>query len=362
MKSLTENKNLFPKEICGIITNYCSTFLTICEDIINILPMVDTKILHDINHIEPKTFKVLLEYKKFHIKSINVPYTKMFINNYTNKYCSDNSVLYFFIDNGNTEIVKLLIKQKIFNLCIDDNYAIQTAVKHRHIEIVKLLLKCLEINPMANNNYAIKEAIENGDVEIIKLLMNDERVKFCDGNIDTYIFLAVTEKNQLGMMELLINKKLKNEILRLACIRGQIETIKLLISDPDMDPSIDYNEQLYNACDKRRFEVVKYLLENKKVDPSVNNNYIIKNIAVNNSIEMTKFLLEDKRVNPSVDNNIILKTVSKSGYIMIAKMIINSVNFSITKSDVNICINIADKNGYPQITKLLLGIKQFEID
>jgi ankyrin repeat protein len=58
----------------------------------------------------------------------------------------------------------------------DDNYGLSFAAKIGNLEVVKLFLKNEMFNPNSENNSAIKNAIKNGHFEIVKLLLNDERV------------------------------------------------------------------------------------------------------------------------------------------------------------------------------------------
>jgi ankyrin repeat protein len=79
-------------------------------------------------------------------------------------------------NNGYTEIVEILLKDKRVNPSTDYNYAIGKASENGYIEIVKLLLADVRVDPSDDANYAIRHASKRGHVEIVKLLLTDSRV------------------------------------------------------------------------------------------------------------------------------------------------------------------------------------------
>jgi ankyrin repeat protein len=60
---------------------------------------------------------------------------------------------------------------------------------------------------------------------------------------------------------------------------------------------------LWIACTKGFDESIRFLLSHPAVDPCGNNNEIIKTIAANGPVTSLRLLLEDSRIDPSVDDN-----------------------------------------------------------
>ena len=54
-----------------------------------------------------------------------------------------------------------------------------------------------------------------------------------------------------------------------AIIKGDIELVKLLLSDPRVDPSADNNFAIKKAAENGHYKIVKLLLNDPRVDPSV---------------------------------------------------------------------------------------------
>lgn len=109
---------------------------------------------------------------------------------------------------------------------------------------------------------------------------------------------------------LFLNNDDKNKLLLYALRGNKYKIIDLLICDPDIDMTYDdniyiqvisckeYNE--YNEYNEYYEKIVKLLLNNPNVDPSTDNNYAIGMACGQCNIEMVKLLLKDSRVDPSV--------------------------------------------------------------
>ncbi len=195
----------FPKEICSIISKYCSTFLIVCVDILpDILPLLDCFTLHMAQHMTSETYNVISKYPKYNpkytmlkdlIKYRNSGYIEIFNSLLQNKDVLTQlfETFNFAIIDGNNEIVKIILElpyQK-FNatqLKYDPKSAlyIKTAVEYNHPEIVNLLFedKRFDITPNSyryHSFYDIEESIvdslKNKQFKISKLL-EEKRIKF----------------------------------------------------------------------------------------------------------------------------------------------------------------------------------------
>ncbi len=77
-------------------------------------------------------------------------------------------------ENGNLEVVKLLLKDKRVDPSVQNNSAIVWASQYGHLEVM-LLLADKRVNPSDKNNDAIALATRYGYDEISKLLLADNR-------------------------------------------------------------------------------------------------------------------------------------------------------------------------------------------
>ena len=79
---------------------------------------------------------------------------------------------------------------------------------------------------------------------------------------------------------------------------GCFNTVKLLLDDPRVDPSVQNNYLFQLASKTGQIEIVKLLLKNPRVDPSANKNMSIKIASKKGHFDIVKLLLEDPRVDP----------------------------------------------------------------
>jgi len=176
---------------------------------------------------------------------------QLLINNnlQVNLNCENDSgrtPLYIVCENGNIEIVKVLLlmdgKVDINKLSQNGQTSFFIACKNGHIEVVKLLLNDERVNvniPNDDDQTPLWIACENNQIEIVKMLLNDLRVK-------------INEVDEEGMTP-----------FHIACIIGYIEIVKLLFNNERVDlnkASLKNQTPIYTACFFGHIEIVKYIL------------------------------------------------------------------------------------------------------
>ncbi len=135
---------------------------------------------------------------------------------------------------------------------VKDNYAIKLASENGCTEIVRLLLKDRRVDPRADNNYSIRFASIHGCTETVRLLLEDEMIegkRNADPSANNNFAIKWTSRN------------------------GHTETVKLLLEDERIDSSADDDTAIRWAYNNGHTEIVRMLLEDKKtkgkrVDPS----------------------------------------------------------------------------------------------
>ena len=88
---------------------------------------------------------------------------------------------------------------------------------------------------------------------------------------------------------------------------NDIETVKKLLKDSEVDPAADYNYAIRYASEYGYAEVVRLLLDGVRVDPRACDNYAIRQASHNGHVEVVRLLLDDDRVNPADDNNFAIR-------------------------------------------------------
>ena len=139
-----------------------------------------------------------------------------------------------------------------------------------------------------------------------------------------------------------------------AVINGDLEKVKLLLADPNFDPSANNGYPIRMASASKYPEIVKLLLADSRVDPSANDNSAIKWASKNNRIEVLKLLLADPRVDPSADHNSAIQQASYYGHFEFVKLLLDDPRVDPSAND-NYAIRWASRNGHTEVVKLLLS-------
>ncbi|KAI8892013.1 hypothetical protein BC833DRAFT_612821 [Globomyces pollinis-pini] len=100
-------------------------------------------------------------------------------------------------------------------------------------------------------------------------------------------------------------------------MQAQIDKINLAVQQGQG------NEAFIYACEVGQLDSVKLLLQNPKVDPASMDNSAFKLACQNNNLEIVQLLLEDKRVSPTSENNYAFKFAAQSGHLAIVKLLMN---------------------------------------
>ena len=95
---------------------------------------------------------------------------------------SNNHYFLWACENGKTECVKMMLRDKRVNPAIPNSWTLERASENGHTEIVRELLKDKRIDPTSRSNYSIQMASRNGHLGVVKLLSADPRVDPSDEN------------------------------------------------------------------------------------------------------------------------------------------------------------------------------------
>ena len=82
------------------------------------------------------------------------------------------------------------------------------------------------------------------------------------------------------------------------------------------------NQEFIDAIQKGDTDKVKLLLTNPKVNPAADNNHAIQSASVNGRTGVVRLLLNDPRVDPADDNNFAIRLASGQGHIEIVRLLL----------------------------------------
>ncbi len=227
---LNMDTTYFPKEICGIISNYCLAFLSVCDKGIDIFPFIDNNILYHIIDIDTNTLEVLLSYPKFNPDLISL------------------KMLLLYGTNGT-------------------QFASKKREKTRYIRKLKILLKNNGIAFDDKGKYLLEFALFNNKTTIMRLLLENKNVDLnCYPDIlEQSCILRKNNIVKLLLYDKRIQSNINNDILRRVCFHENIECVKYILDRKNIDPSYGNNIILRHLlCYGYNIEIVKILTENKK--------------------------------------------------------------------------------------------------
>jgi ankyrin repeat protein len=174
-------------------------------------------------------------------------------------------------------------------------------------------------------------ACKNGDIQSVRLLLEDPLVNPADDH-NQAIILASAHGHEdivrLLMADPRVNPADKNSIaLYWAAINGYPNVVRLLLNDPRINPVMSFLE----ACEEGQTESVRILLADRRVDPSVNRNQAIIKASSKGHVEIVRLLMADPRVNPTDGNNAPIYWATVNGYPEVVRLLltdqrINPVN------------------------------------
>jgi hypothetical protein len=142
-----------------------------------------------------------------------------------------------------------------------------------------------------------------------------------------------------------LSKEDKNAILTRATIVGRADIVKLLLSDPTVNPAYRKNSIIAIAAMGGSAETVDILLKDERVNPGDNHNEALFQATKNNRLEAVKRLMEDPRVNPAdgkesldrdfntvINDNYIILEATSNQFIAIIKELVKDPRVKIKRS------------------------------
>ena len=200
-------------------------------------------------------------------------------NEFTSERIYINYAFCKAVNKGNHDVVALLLKDKKMEPSKTGFRNFSNPCREGHVKVVKLLLDDGRFDPALNSDILywnpFTAACQGGGsnqkkLAIVKLLLADQRAnpepKFCSyKSYQTPINRAVAT-GSLDLVKLLLSDKrvsLKKNSLLCAITQGggdNLEVIKFLLKNKQIDPTLNENKAVFHACELNKPEVLKLLL------------------------------------------------------------------------------------------------------
>ncbi len=241
------------------------------------------------------------------------------------------------------ELAKLLIQNRDTEIATEQ---LRQAVERYNVEAVKSLLEDKQADPRAvKNNNLIGWAATWGLKDIVELLLKDERVNSNANNNAALVIAA--EKGHADIVEVLLKNIMDPKVIEKA-----IQTAKDY-SQPEVVKMLATN-QLFLAIMRGEAESVKLLLDDGQADPCANNNQAITDAALFGYTKIVELLVNNPNVNPGARNNAALHSAVKKGHIDVVKKLLADERVDPLARYYGNVVQVAADNGHKDIVQLLL--------
>jgi ankyrin repeat protein len=165
-------------------------------------------------------------------------------------------------------------------------------------------------------------ACKNGDIQSVRLLLEDPHVNPADDHNQAIIQASAHGHEdivRLLMADPRVNPADENSFaLYWASINGYDRVVRLLLTDQRINPVMTFLE----ACEEGQTESVRILLADPRVDPAVNHNQAIIKASSNGHVEIVRLLMADPRVNPADGNNKAIYWATINGYPEVVRLLL----------------------------------------
>lgn len=149
-------------------------------------------------------------------------------------------------------------------------------------------------------------AIKHNDVDAVRELIKDPDID--PSKYDNNAIITAIKHRFNEIVEVLIEdgRSVNVDTFRCAVARSNEAIISLFIARPNIGSGKNINSALIVAVDNNRPNIVTMLLSHPNVDPCYNKNIVLQRAVENKLNDIVSILLADGRVNPGANDNAIL--------------------------------------------------------
>ena len=233
---------------------------------------------------------------------------------------------------------------------------------HGHINCVYEILKdpLSRIVPHYSNSYAFQAASWNNRYDIVKLLLTDPRID----PTANYNF-AIKYSARWGFYDtvkvLLEDSRIdpsieQNTPIKNAVKSCNIDVIGLLLDDPRVDVTESPLSALYLSCiDPITHNIANFICKHPNTNISANDNEALKYAAKNGYIDIVEFLIKDPRIDINAGNGIVFYNAIASDCVAIVKMLMDDPRLELSETNIKNAVYSSITDGNIEKLKVLLN-------
>ena len=281
--------------------------------------------------------------------------------------------LHYACQEGHLNVTKYLIEKQHTDPSINkDDYQtpLHSACLKGHLTVAKYLIEEQNCDPASVNvdfQTPLHFACSEGHTDVVQYLINEWQ---CDPIKKDFYgsspFKLALEGDHMHTVTLIISSMYRgiqqNEILHLACARGDLEIVKFLIETQHFSPQSKNCEgltPLHVASKYGHIDTVRYLTTTHRSSITCRDNdgSLPSSLAIaNNHTKVALFLLrKEPGYCDAQDNNLLIHFACKAGHIINVKYLAKNFNPRFVRdSDGFTPLHIACENGYREIVKFLI--------
>ena len=218
------------------------------------------------------------------------------------------------------DCLELLLDDGRADPSADDNRALDRATTQDEYEAVKLLLEDVRVDALESQCFEI--ACSRGYLEIVKLLIEGEYIMPTNRNMSSGLLDALfSDKVEVARYLLSYPEISLQGLLPYAIQSESAEIIRLLLSDPRIDPRGEDSDAILLAITYNAPASLRVLLQDRRFDPSANKSEALTLAAGSGNLTLVQILLADKRVDARANNNSAIKAAHKQGHqVVVARL------------------------------------------
>ncbi|XP_048257810.1 serine/threonine-protein phosphatase 6 regulatory ankyrin repeat subunit A-like [Haliotis rufescens] len=290
-----------------------------------------------------------------------------------------SNVLHLACFYGHVDVVKYLLSQDTVDVNSRGRYKqtpMMRAAKNGHKEVVELLVKKgadLSLAYNADGSNVLHLACVNGHVDVVKYLLSQDTVNINSrGWRKRTPMMRAAEEGYKEVVELLVSKgadaslvdKRGNNLLHLACQRGQMELVKYIVSQDMVDINrrgLKKRSPVMIAAESGHKEVVE-LLVNKGADASLmdkKGNNILHLACQMGHVEVVKYVLSQDIVDINSrgwKTKTPMMMAAEEGHKEVVELLLNKgTDPSLVDKRGNNILHLACQNGQMEVVKYIVS-------
>ncbi|KAI8900750.1 hypothetical protein BC833DRAFT_580376 [Globomyces pollinis-pini] len=257
---------------------------------------------------------------------------------------------------GENKVLESLLNHKNSYLWLLENHLISIACNYGHLDTLQILLKDQRVLIRKD---ILNIAIDGQFFDCVKLLLMDSRL------MEYFSFNAIGKICEAGQLELikliLSDSRLDSQIFNLSSIMiqsaskfGHIECVRLLLSDS----RVDLQGGIVAAATNGYARIVELFLNDSRIFSSNAIDYAIRNASANGHADCVRVLLLDQRVNPGCFRNYCVKMAAKLGHVDVLKLLLCHPKVDPSADDC-FALKLACERGHSECVEELMKSNQF---